>query len=211
MGCGGDRVAAHASQPGQGVVLAATSGGLRPRRSRSGCAVRRWNAPPGAAQRKGARTGARRPTPQTSSAERDRAGAAAPWVLDGALSAGRRCWAWAASARPRLVARVARDVRRDLRARLLAQPARCSAAGRVAARAPSASCPTSRWYRRRRDSERLTALLQLLRERRCLLVLDNSETLFEPGQQQGSYRAGMVGYGRLLEAVAMPRTRAACC
>src|SRR5207253_2727958 len=51
------------------------------------------------------------------------------------------------------------------------------------------------------ESERLTALLQLLRERRCLLVLDNSETLFEPGQREGRYRTGMAGYGRLLQAV----------
>jgi WD40 repeat protein/transcriptional regulator with XRE-family HTH domain len=51
------------------------------------------------------------------------------------------------------------------------------------------------------ESERLTALLQLLRERRCLVVLDNSETLFEPGQREGRYRTGMAGYGRLLQAV----------
>jgi WD40 repeat protein/transcriptional regulator with XRE-family HTH domain len=51
------------------------------------------------------------------------------------------------------------------------------------------------------ESERLAALLQLLRERRCLLVLDNSETLFEPGQREGRYRTGMAGYGRLLQAV----------
>jgi WD40 repeat protein/transcriptional regulator with XRE-family HTH domain len=51
------------------------------------------------------------------------------------------------------------------------------------------------------ESERLAALLRLLRERRCLLVLDNSETLFEPGHREGRYRAGMQGYGRLLQAV----------
>src|SRR5947209_18675844 len=51
------------------------------------------------------------------------------------------------------------------------------------------------------ESERITALLQLLRQRRCLLVLDNSETLFEPGQREGRYRTGMAGYGRLLQAV----------
>jgi NACHT domain len=50
-------------------------------------------------------------------------------------------------------------------------------------------------------SERLTTLLQLLRERRCLLVLDNFETLFEPGPQVGLYRPGLDGYGRLLLAV----------
>ena len=40
------------------------------------------------------------------------------------------------------------------------------------------------------ESERLAALLQLLRERRCLLVLDNFETLLEPGQREGRYRPG---------------------
>jgi hypothetical protein len=34
-----------------------------------------------------------------------------------------------------------------------------------------------------------------------LLVLDNSETLFEPGQGDGRYRQGMGGFGRLLQAV----------
>jgi transcriptional regulator with XRE-family HTH domain len=51
------------------------------------------------------------------------------------------------------------------------------------------------------ESERLAALLQLLRERRSLLVLDNSETLLEPGQRQGRYRGGVAGYSRLLETV----------
>ena len=51
------------------------------------------------------------------------------------------------------------------------------------------------------DSQRLTALLQLLRARRCLLVLDNFETLFEPSQTEGRYRTGMAGYGRLLRAL----------
>jgi WD40 repeat protein len=51
------------------------------------------------------------------------------------------------------------------------------------------------------ESERLTALLRLLRNRPCLLVLDNFETVFEPGQDEGRYRAGLDGYGRLLGAV----------
>jgi WD40 repeat protein/DNA-binding XRE family transcriptional regulator len=51
------------------------------------------------------------------------------------------------------------------------------------------------------ESERLAALLRLLRARRCLLVLDNFETLFEPGQHEGRYRAELAGYGRLLQAV----------
>src|SRR5262249_31736060 len=44
-------------------------------------------------------------------------------------------------------------------------------------------------------------LLQLLRARRCLLVLDNVETLFEPLQQEGRYRAELAGYGRLLQTL----------
>jgi WD40 repeat protein len=51
------------------------------------------------------------------------------------------------------------------------------------------------------ESARTAALMQLLRARRCLLVLDNAETLFEPGQHEGRYRAGMDGYGRLLQTV----------
>jgi DNA-binding XRE family transcriptional regulator len=51
------------------------------------------------------------------------------------------------------------------------------------------------------DMERLAVLLQLLRARRCLLVLDNFETLFEPGQAEGRFRAGLAGYGRLLQAI----------
>ncbi|MBV9172530.1 MAG: NACHT domain-containing protein, partial [Chloroflexi bacterium] len=51
------------------------------------------------------------------------------------------------------------------------------------------------------ESERLATLMQLLRERRCLLVLDNFDTLFEPGQSEGRYREGLDGYGRLLLAV----------
>jgi WD40 repeat protein/transcriptional regulator with XRE-family HTH domain len=51
------------------------------------------------------------------------------------------------------------------------------------------------------EADRIGALLQLLRSGPNLLVLDNSETLFEPGQRVGSYRQGMDGYGRLLQAV----------
>src|SRR5438445_1938842 len=51
------------------------------------------------------------------------------------------------------------------------------------------------------ESQRIAVLLQLLRVRRCLIVLDNSETLFEPAQREGRYREGMAGYGRLLQAI----------
>jgi WD40 repeat protein/transcriptional regulator with XRE-family HTH domain len=51
------------------------------------------------------------------------------------------------------------------------------------------------------ESERMALLLQLLRDRRCLLVLDNSETLFETGERDGRYGSSMAGYGRLLDTV----------
>jgi WD40 repeat protein/transcriptional regulator with XRE-family HTH domain len=51
------------------------------------------------------------------------------------------------------------------------------------------------------EAERFSALLQLLRQRRCLLVLDNSEALFEPGQLESRYRDGMSSYGHLLQIV----------
>src|SRR5262249_3506303 len=51
------------------------------------------------------------------------------------------------------------------------------------------------------ESEQINTLLQLMRARRCLLVLANSETLFESGQGEGRYRAGMDGYGRVLQSV----------
>jgi hypothetical protein len=51
------------------------------------------------------------------------------------------------------------------------------------------------------ESERLVVLLELLRERRCLLVLDDFDMLFAPGQSESRYRVGLEGYGRLLLAV----------
>jgi hypothetical protein len=51
------------------------------------------------------------------------------------------------------------------------------------------------------EAARLTVLLQLLRERPSLLVLDNFDTLVEPGQREGRYRDGYAGYGRLLQAI----------
>jgi hypothetical protein len=52
-----------------------------------------------------------------------------------------------------------------------------------------------------REEAQITTLVQLLRERRCLLVLDNVETLLEPGDCQGGFRDGYDGYRRLLQAV----------
>ena len=46
--------------------------------------------------------------------------------------------------------------------------------------------------------EQLALLLRLLRERRCLLVLDNMETILEP-DKVGRMRAGYQDYGQLIE------------
>lgn len=47
----------------------------------------------------------------------------------------------------------------------------------------------------------LKRLLYWLREARCLLVLDNLETILQGEQQSGQYRAEYEGYGELLRAV----------
>ena len=46
---------------------------------------------------------------------------------------------------------------------------------------------------------RINQLIGRLQARRCLLVLDNLETLLEEGDPEGNYRAGYQGYGRLIE------------
>jgi len=49
------------------------------------------------------------------------------------------------------------------------------------------------------DEARAGQLLELLRDRRCLLVLDNFETVVEPGASEVRYRDGYSGYGLALE------------
>src|SRR5207244_3956720 len=51
------------------------------------------------------------------------------------------------------------------------------------------------------EAARLAVLLQLLRDRPSLLVLDNFDTLIEPDQQGARYRDGYMGYGRVLQAI----------
>src|SRR5262249_50021931 len=48
----------------------------------------------------------------------------------------------------------------------------------------------------------LRRLLESLNEARCLLVLDNVETILQPGGPVGGYRAGYERYGTLLRQVA---------
>ena len=50
------------------------------------------------------------------------------------------------------------------------------------------------------DSARLELLIEILREQRCLLVLDNFEALLLPGDRDGGYRDGYAGYGTLLDS-----------
>jgi WD40 repeat protein/DNA-binding XRE family transcriptional regulator len=49
------------------------------------------------------------------------------------------------------------------------------------------------------DEARRAQLLELLRDRRCLLVLDNFETVLEPCASEVRYRDGYTGYGLVLE------------
>lgn len=48
-------------------------------------------------------------------------------------------------------------------------------------------------------------LIDLLRKRRCLLVLDNVETLLQPGSLEVGYRQGYEDYGRLFQYVAQTK------
>ena len=47
--------------------------------------------------------------------------------------------------------------------------------------------------------QRINQLIGRLQARRCLLVLDNLETLLEVEDPEGNYRVGYQGYGRLIE------------
>src|SRR5437660_12259901 len=60
---------------------------------------------------------------------------------------------------------------------------------------PPASFPASL-------EQRITQLLARLQARRCLLVLDNLETLLASGDREGSYLPGYEGYGRLIGRLA---------
>src|SRR6266516_7096311 len=50
--------------------------------------------------------------------------------------------------------------------------------------------------------QRMTQLLVRLQASRCLLVLDNLETLLASGDPEGNYLPGYEGYGRLIERLA---------
>ena len=47
----------------------------------------------------------------------------------------------------------------------------------------------------------ISVLIHYLRNRRCLLVLDNYESVLQAGQSAGHYREGYAAYGRLLQRI----------
>ena len=49
--------------------------------------------------------------------------------------------------------------------------------------------------------QQILHLLSYLRAHRCLLILDNAETIMQPGDRDGSYQPGYEGYGQLLRCV----------
>jgi WD40 repeat protein len=51
----------------------------------------------------------------------------------------------------------------------------------------------------------LRQLLELLREQRCLIVLDNAEAILQSGSPTGEYKAGYEGYGTLLRLIGEAR------
>lgn len=50
-------------------------------------------------------------------------------------------------------------------------------------------------------SEKITRLLDYLRVSRCLLILDNGESILQSGSSTGNYRDGYSGYGELFQRV----------
>lgn len=58
---------------------------------------------------------------------------------------------------------------------------------------------------RQENKSSLSILLDYLRSKRCLLILDEPETLLRPGNPVGHYREGYEGYGELLRRVGSER------
>jgi WD40 repeat protein/DNA-binding SARP family transcriptional activator len=56
-----------------------------------------------------------------------------------------------------------------------------------------------------RFEERLSLLLDCLRRQRCLLVLDNLESLFQGGEPAARYRTGYEDYGHLIQRIGQSR------
>ncbi|NEQ35148.1 MAG: NACHT domain-containing protein [Okeania sp. SIO3I5] len=50
--------------------------------------------------------------------------------------------------------------------------------------------------------EKITRLINYFESSRCLLILDNAESILQSGNQTGKYREGYQGYGNLLKRIA---------
>src|SRR6266545_3559243 len=55
--------------------------------------------------------------------------------------------------------------------------------------------------------ERLDLLLDQLRAQRCLLILDNLESIFQADERAGRYRPGYADYGQLIQSIGQRRHR----
>ncbi len=55
--------------------------------------------------------------------------------------------------------------------------------------------------------QKLSLLFEELQRQRCLLILDNLESIIAPGEQAGRFRAGYEEYGRLIDRVGRTRHR----
>jgi WD40 repeat protein/transcriptional regulator with XRE-family HTH domain len=49
--------------------------------------------------------------------------------------------------------------------------------------------------------QQITLLIEVLREQRCLLILDNAESLLQPQQSAGHYQPAYAGYGQLIRKI----------
>ena len=49
--------------------------------------------------------------------------------------------------------------------------------------------------------EQLRLVTQLFQQQRCLLILDNAESIMQEGGRAGSYRPGYEGYGQLIQRI----------
>jgi hypothetical protein len=47
----------------------------------------------------------------------------------------------------------------------------------------------------------LSLLIRYLQQHRCLLILDNAESILQSGERAGQYREGFAGYGELLRRI----------
>lgn len=57
------------------------------------------------------------------------------------------------------------------------------------------------------NSSLISKLIEYLRSHRCLLILDNLETILQPGEIAGSYRQGYEDYGYLIKQIGETRHR----